>query len=622
LSLLTLLKNRTAAAVLGGSINDEINPLFDDALVITIGGVDVTDDLLPGASWTTTMPGGFGDATLSLRVTSPWGPYHASVVKGAAVSIIHDGTSLFKGFVTNDLSHAVLQNGQWSYDVTAAGYWWKAGQKQDFCCVFTDDDYGVWQVSPRAYKPYSADTDGRLYVGAEVGAATKADSRASIFYWLHEGLGSGNDAIRYFIAKLNYDLDNANWYFDLSTSPTNPWGTWTVQQTWNAAAAAAGFTIIACPAGTQALRASLYCSATGTAATLRYMEMTEACVVATDDAFYEAGCSMSAANPTTVTTTADHPFQTGDRVALMRSGGATGPHGWYTVTKTGAKTFTVAVLGTTSYTLTVCGGVRPCQAMSAVAGGDAKLTTGLATGGDDPSFGAIHYGLYTRPFGTRAEAIDHFASLHDEPIDYAFWEASEWVCAERVAPAASYDYLIDSEDTPGIDYNVFSDVENSPAYVKVTYKTRDAVGSIPAGTVLDVYRPSEPDWDTAGYVVDVLDYSDVSMNAQEAQNIGDRYLDWVSENQYVGSISIACPTVPTQTGGTQQTAYIYAGDYIEDSEHATGRLMITSTSYDLDRGVMTLGIGENRREFAGRVKTIELRQPRDTRNGTGLKPRP
>ena len=70
------------------------NPLFDGNLVITIGGIDVTAVLLPGLSWSTTAPGGFGEATMRLPATAPWAPYGGvtgAVSAAATVQVVATG---------------------------------------------------------------------------------------------------------------------------------------------------------------------------------------------------------------------------------------------------------------------------------------------------------------------------------------------------------------------------------------------------------------------------------------------------------------------------------------------------------------------------------------------------
>jgi hypothetical protein len=215
-----------------------------------------------------------------------------------------------------------------------------------------------------------------------------------------------------------------------------------------------------------------------------------------------------------------------------------------------------------------------------------------------------------RPHTTRAGAIDYAASLHSEPLDYGFWDAAEFYCAERVAPSSgANDYLIDSTD-PGIDFSVFSDAEGSPSYVKVLYASRyDA--TYPDGTLMARYVTSgssgstPPTWATASTVVDVWDeWSSVQLTADQADAIGAQILAWIDDNQYSGSITIHTPTVPKRGGGTKNSAYIRAGDYIEDSNLDTDPLMITSVTVDVDAGKVTLGIGTSRRAFVARINSV------------------
>jgi hypothetical protein len=93
----------------------------------------------------------------------------------------------------------------------------------------------------------------------------------------------------------------------------------------------------------------------------------------------------------------------------------------------------------------------------------------------------------------------------------------------------------------------------------------------------------------------------MSLEAGQAIAIGDQIIAWLGANAYQGTVTIATPTVPLRGGGTKLTAYIRAGDYIEDANLATGPLMITSMEMDVDSGIATLGIGETRAEFVARI---------------------
>jgi len=113
---------------------------------------------------------------------------------------------------------------------------------------------------------------------------------------------------------------------------------------------------------------------------------------------------------------------------------------------------------------------------------------------------------------------------------------------------------------------------------------------------------STPEWSDASPVLDVWnEWADLSLTTAQAGDLGDQILAWLSANAYQGGGSIAPATVPLRAEGTKPTAYIRGGDYIEDSNLDTGPLMITGFSMDADRGVATIGIGENRRAFVERL---------------------
>jgi hypothetical protein len=116
-------------------------------------------------------------------------------------------------------------------------------------------------------------------------------------------------------------------------------------------------------------------------------------------------------------------------------------------------------------------------------------------------------------------------------------------------------------------------------------------------------------------VLDVWDqWEDMSLETAQAADIGDQILAWLDTNSYAGTVTISTPTVPLRDGGTKLTAYIRAGDYIEDAYLATGPLMITSMTMDVDSGVATLGIGETKDEFVARIeKRIYKARPKPKR---------
>ena len=587
----------------------QTNPLFDGTLAVTIGALDVTAAMLPGLGYSNTNPGGFGEATLRLPAASPWGTYNAAVVKGAEVVIEHDGTTLFEGEVTNDCTHATVEGGTAYYEVTAAGLWYKAGLRKDYCVVFADDDYGQWFELGTNAKAFQVDTDGKLEIRLEKGQKAKANKRCCLYYWLDGGMGNPDAAIGIigFFGKNAYDVTGGNWYWEIHTS-TSPWGTWTLLDQFSNGVSGADETWAwSPPAGTRVLRISLYSDADVTLTDDdRFITLTKLSLTTDYASPSKAITSITKASPAVVTVPSGHGVKTGDRIFIHSTDSEPSIDGWRTVATTPLTTTMTLVgvnVGTDPGTTgAIWSGVYPDTAMMNIA-----CSTGLATAADWESAGIGNtlWGLAFRPHMSRAEAIETMAATYSAPIDYGFWESSTWYCHARAAAAGTHDILIDSS-TPGIDFSVFKSAEDTPTHVKVIYTFRDVVdgtSAYPDGTLRAVYRPSAPTWTDASKVLDVWDqWADISLETGQANAIGDQILAWLDANAYAGTVTIATPTVPLRGGGTKNTAYIRAGDYIEDENLATGPLMITSMTMDVDSGVATLGIGETRAEFVARIK--------------------
>lgn len=576
------------------------------ATAVLLGGVDVTAGVMPdGMTITTCDPGGFGSCTLRLKATTAgWtGPYAAGVVKGATAIVTNAGTTMFEGVITNDVSHAIVEDGTAFYEVTCGGLYWKAAQREDFAHVYSDNDITQWFPSPTACQDYEVAVEGKLGIRLPTGQSTYANAKASIFYWLKNGMDTTSaNSVAYFIARLDYNVGSTNWYADVSSCGTNPWGTWTVQQTWNNVSGT-GFTILPMPAGTRAVRVRLYTTSAITSATVdRYFDCYDVAIMGTAGGYWSTA-TMTSANPTTVTTASTHGLATGDKVAIKRASGATGPHGWYTVTVTGSTTFTVPVLGDAAVSLAVLRGSRVSDAMKWTAGGRSAVSANLATSTTGDDIGALRYDLTARPHTSRAAAIDAFGILNVNPIGYGFWENSTFKCAVRTTPPATSDYLIDAT-AAGFDYSVFKATEDSPSAVKVLFRSGDTVStSLPDGLPSYVYAAADPGYTANTSPVAVWDeFSDVVMTPAQATDIGNQILAWIGANIYEGTIRISVHLTPLRGGGTKSTAYIRSGEYIEASNYATGRLLITQTSLDVYRSVMTLTIGETRRDFVARIK--------------------
>ena len=594
---------------------DSFNPLFDGTLSVTIGGHNVTTALLSGLSYSSSNPGGFGECSFRIAATSPHAAYVTSghtVAKGDAVTVTHAGTALFEGVITGDVSHAVINGGDAWYDVTCAGLWWLAGQRKDFCQTWSDDDYAQWFQRPGDSQAYTVSTEGEVKIMLEKGGSCAADARASLYYWLNSGLGDADAEFDYIIGNLDVNVNGADWYATVSSAP-HPWspsGDWVVENTWNAETVAAGTPYRRdITAGHHCLRVRLYTTAAvSTAAADRYIRIYRLAVAPRMYTLLTIS-SNTKANPTQVNTSTVHGLKTDDRVFIYGTNSSPDINGFRTVTYVDTDSFTVPV--NVSSTAGTAGTVyvphRIDEAMSGIAGGDSGVTTGLSASSDlqTGGIGNVAWGLNVRPHLSRAEAIEAIAAAYVDPIDYGFWDSAAFYCKERIAAAGTHDILIDSE-AAGIDFDVFKDVENSPGYVKVLYKLRDVDGGTSEyadGTQLAAYWPSAPTWADASLTVDVWDdWADVMMATTTAQYIAYQILKWIGNNVYVGTVTIATPTVPLRSGGWKYTSHIRAGDYIEDTNLDTGELMVTSMSMDVDSGVATLGIGENRRDFVARMK--------------------
>jgi hypothetical protein len=568
-----------------------------------------------------------GLATLDTLAPQAWTPYDDAVVKGAAVTIKHGATpvTLFEGEVTGDVSHATIEGGKAFYDVTCAGLWWKAGQRKDFCRIWTDDDYGQWFAKPTAAKAYSLDTEGKLEVRIEKGQTAKQDSPSSLYYWISSGMGDSgitSGSIAYLIATVEVDTAvSASWHAKILSSEDSPWGTLATEQEWHDEIVAAGTPLFLNVGTSRTLGLRLESDIDNTTTADRFITLRRIAVCGEGTPVLSIN-SISKASPAVVTTGTAHGLKVGDRVFIGQSDSVADIDGWHAVASTPlATTFTmynVNVLTTAGAGGFVVRALCVDEAMAdvAVAGGLATSSS-LQTGG----IGNVNWGLSIRPHMSRAEAIDLLGMTHAAPIDYGFWDGAVFYCQERVAsPPGANDYVIDAR-LPGINFDVSKSVEDAPTHVKILYKFRDVEGGdsdYPDGTVLAFYWPSEPDWDDASVVLDVWDeWADFSLLTVQAEYIGRQILSWLDENAYQGTITMATPTIPLRTGGTKLLAYVRAGDYVgetnlETALNATTRWMITGYDMDPDSGTATLTIGENRRAFVARISRHKQMAPMGT----------
>jgi hypothetical protein len=455
------------------------NPLFDGSLHVTIGGVDVTADVLPGLVFGSSNPGGFGNAAFKLRAVAPFGPYASAVAKGAAVTITHANPpiSLYEGVVTNDISHAVLAGGTVYYDVTCGGLWWLAGQRQDFAYLPADVDVTQWWSDPLSAQVYKTTLQGMLQILLDVGQSCSGGYPGAIVYWLHMGMGAASDQITTLLATLDVNVTGTNWHAEIDAA-ANPWSNWTTVQAWTNQTVAAGTAVaLTIPAGSQAIRLRLYSDVNvpALAAPQRYATL----LTATPLTYTPTPIALSAisvASPTVVTTATAHGLRTGDRVFITGSNSTPSIDGWQTVTVT-TTAFTLAanvtVAGTSGAVYTC---LRVDRAMAEVAGGNSAVTTGLATSVDiDPAgVGNLNWGLAARPSTDRASAIDALALTSADPLLYGFWDGGKFTARADAGadPARTYVFSSQPNWQPGVDVDVFADAQGTPTHVKVVYRLK------------------------------------------------------------------------------------------------------------------------------------------------------
>lgn len=479
----------------------ETRPLFDGDLTITVGGVDVTAVAMQ-ARYSSTDPGGFGEASFRLPCTAPFGPYHASVVRGAAVTIVHDTTTLFEGTVTNDLDVGTVSDGEAYYDVAAAGKWYAAGLREDLCLMRCDTDFDQWEVGTRGQpSAYETDTDGRLAIVAARGSQYNSPGGGGLHYWLHKGLGDPDETIDHIIFVLgDYGDGNgrgldlavsSNWRFAIQTGahPYDP--AMSAHTVFSPPQQVAAGTIYRIPSaagtsfgeGVQCVRARLYPVSDNTPSADKYWVCREMYVMM--DPAYVAVTSITGTYPATVTTSAAHGLKVGDRVYIYGNSVAT-YCGIFTVLSVPTQTtFTIEAKGAT----TGSGGYlerlpSPVDAMrdigEAIGGGSATV--------DDASYAdALPGAVAIRPYASPAAAMDALAEQFDAPQSWGWWDSGNYAQKSIVIPATP-DYVVDVTD-PGTTYDVHTDEESQVEYVRVLHKLSSYVGL--SGMRLSVtYTPS------------------------------------------------------------------------------------------------------------------------------------
>lgn len=222
------------------------------------------------------------------------------------------------------------------------------------------------------------------------------------------------------------------------------------------------------------------------------------------------------------------------------------------------------------------------------AAGDIVSTT---TGGGSLAYTST---VVARPFTTRAEAIDYYASLYAAPVDWGFWADDTFTVAARATSPAVIDHLIVDASDAGVDWQVERVAEDAAEAVCVMYGIKDDA-TYPDGTVRTVYRASEPAGADAR--VHVLDYTQANMTATEAAGVGDQYLDYLGAVQYEGTVTVvgSCKRVD---GVPVLASDIRAGMWVECLDQPSHEpVFVSYVDYTRDTDTATLTIGDPRKEF-------------------------
>lgn len=591
--------------------------------------VELADAPCEGLSLSNSGPGGFGGASWRLSTDDDAGPYHPLLAKGNLVTVTHGDPPvvLHEGEITGDVSHPIADGGKLYYDVSSAGLWWRAGQRKDFAAVLFDDDVGQWFVSPTAGKSYTVDLDGRLFLALEAKQAVESGRAASIFYWLLDGMGGQFAAIREFLAVIRWATGTVGTEVKvtLDYSVVTPFGSgaaspWTNLRTWTLGDATTGYALRQDLAGLNAKALRLSISVPGGTDGLtapREFEVWDPCVACAP--LREAAiAAISTGNPTTITTAVPHGLVTGDRVFIHGANGAPKVDGWRTVTVLSPTTFTVAVKVTTAGTAgTVCRAWRIDEAMAEVAAGEELgLTTGLALEADTEPLGNVRWNLAARPHETRADTLNRFAMMHEEPFGYGFWDDWTFVIRPHVDPPPADRHFAVDATAAGVDVNVLREAEGVPGTIKLIYAYRahknaedpDSYkkSSYPDGIEAAVYRPEDMlDRAAADAAVDVwTEFSDVAMTHDEAVDLADQILAWVGSQPASGTVKLTVPYIERADGqGQMLAAYMRGGDRLTITNWpGYEKLPITGVDVDTSNGAVTLSIGETREEFVARLE--------------------
>jgi len=470
-------------------VTAETRPLFDGDLSVTVGGVDVTA-AARGLRYTSTDPGGFGEASFRLPCTDHSGPYHASVVRGAAVSVAHGAQTLFEGVVVNDLDVGTVADGEAYYDVAAAGKWYEATLRTDFCRTLSDAAFDAWEGSTRSGASFEVDTNGRLALIANAGTTYKAHAWAALQYWLDRGLGDPARNIDHLLFVLGDHGDGNGRGIDLALS-----GSWRInvrtgEHPWHPAQTtaltiappaqvAAGTiyrvpatpgTSFAEPARSVTLRLYLDSSSSNAPTADRYLIIREMYVMTEPD-YYEVD-AITGSLPATVKTTAAHGLKVGDRVFLWGADVATYNGIWTVLSVPSATTFTIDARGASAASSGVLERLPSPVDLMAVIG--ASIGGGAVLIDDSSYHDALPGSVVVRPTTAPADAMDALGDQFAVPQSWGWWEDGEYSQTSLVLPADP-DYVVDCDD-PGVLYDVHTDDEGQADHVRVLYTLAHSIG--------------------------------------------------------------------------------------------------------------------------------------------------
>jgi len=467
----------------------ETRPLFDGDLSVTVGGVDVTA-AASRARYNSTDPGGFGEASFQLPCADHSGPYHASVVRGAAVSVAHGAQTLFEGVVVNDLDVGTVAEGEAYYDVAAAGKWYAATEREDYGLVLCDKDFDVWQVSTRSGASFDTDTDGRLALVANMGTTYKPYAWAALHYWMLGGLGDPEKHVDHLLFVLGDYGDGNGRGIDLAAAGNwrihvrygdHPWDANTATELTIAAPAqipagtiyrvpATPGTSFAEPARCATLRLYFNSATSGAPTGDRYIIVREMYVMTSPD--YLTVSSVKGSLPATVKTTAAHGLKVGDRVFLYGADVPAYNGSWTVLSVPTSKTFTIDARGASDATTGYAERLpSPVDAMLAIGAG---VGGGAATADDSSYEDALPGSVVVRPPATPAEAMEQLSGQFAVPQSWGWWEGGDYAQTSLVLPADP-DYVVDCDD-PGVLYDVHTDDEAQVEYVRVLHKLAHTIG--------------------------------------------------------------------------------------------------------------------------------------------------